>query len=92
MVAKLHALGEFPDIGLAALRQSAQCQQEQILLRLKTCAAGRLLAPIQINPDPVSKFRKGAELSGGHGTGRHNIIVSLSDINVRGISAEDPKQ
>jgi len=44
---KLHALGKFANRGRMACRKSAHRQQEQVLLRLKSRGAGRLLAPVK---------------------------------------------
>jgi hypothetical protein len=57
VMAQLHPIGEFSDAGHAPERQSAQRQQEQVLLRLEARFARGLFAPIQIGAYEVSKFR-----------------------------------
>lgn len=54
---QLQTLREFPYAGLAVRRQSSQSQHEHVLLRLEARVAGRFLAPIEVNSDPVPEFR-----------------------------------
>ena len=80
VVAQLHPLGNLPDAGLAAGGESAQSQHKEILLRLEVRVTRRLLAAIQINPDPVTEFRKGTKFRRCHRAGGHHIIISHPDI------------
>lgn len=77
---QLQTLGEFPDAGLAACRKSSQSQHEHVLLRLETRVAGRFLAPVQVNSDPVPEFGQRAKFRRSQ-AGGHELIISLSDIN-----------
>lgn len=62
-------------------RESAQCQQDQILLGFQARVAGRCLAAIHENPNLISELRQGAELGGTHDAYGHPIIISLHDMN-----------
>jgi hypothetical protein len=58
-------------------RKSAHRQQEQVLLRLKSRGAGRLLAPVQELPDLMTEFRQRTEFSQTHrfGHSKHYIVL-----------------
>ena len=81
VVAQLQPLGKLANARLAAGGQSAQCQHEQILLRLEVRVARGFLAAVQKDPNLVSEFRKGAEFHSRHRAGGHEMIISPPDIN-----------
>ncbi len=81
VMAQLHALGQFPNAGFAAGRQTAQGKEQHVLLRLEIRLARGFFAAIQENSYLISKFREGAELRCRHRCGGHDPSVSHPDIN-----------
>ncbi len=76
---ELHALREFANCGFPAGWKAAHRQQKEILLRLKTRGAGRLLAAVQKVPDLVPEFRQRAKFDRAHRVGHLRVIVSDQD-------------
>jgi hypothetical protein len=56
VVAQLQTLGQLADAGLASGGEPTQSQHKQVLLRLQARIAGRFLAPVQVDSDPVPEF------------------------------------
>jgi hypothetical protein len=76
---ELHALREFADCGFPAGWKSAHREQKEILLRLETRGAGRLLAAVQKLSDLIPEFRQRAKFDRAHRVGHFRVIVSDQD-------------
>jgi hypothetical protein len=80
VVPDVQSLGDFADVGLHALRETFQCQQQLMLLRIKARIHGRLLAEMQKPANLIAEFREGPEIVVGQLIGRHRQIISYYDV------------
>ena len=60
---ELHPRGEFADRRHRSFRQTADCQQKLVLLRLQSVLPGLLFAEMQEPPDLAAKFGQSAIFS-----------------------------